>query len=399
MKKIVFFLLLTFAIFTTKDADAELLSPSAEFSLLTVSPGDELYNCFGHSAFLLIDTANNIFKNYNYGTFDGYDPDFYMKFVRGKLLYSLAVEDPRALMYTAVEENRSITKQVLNLSQAQKQRLFDFLEKNYLIENRYYKYDFFYDNCSSRLRDALVYTCGDTLNFNLKPATEPKSFRALIDPFLENKRYQDLGMDLGLGLPSDKIATPFQYMFLPDHLMNGFAGATVTKDGKVEKLIAFQEVILENKPDKTTTPFYAKPWFAFWIFFFIILALTYYHHKKQLNGYWLDAIIFSAAGLFGIVILLLWFGTDHGVTIKNYNIIWAFPLHLIAIPMLLLRKNIKQLSSYFLINFFVLFFVLIFWKFVPQELNAATFPFLMALALRSMYIYYRIDKDFVRWKV
>ncbi len=387
------------SVFSTRQLKADSLSTSAEFSLLTVSPGNELYNCFGHSAFLLIDTVNNVFKNYNYGTFDGYDPNFYTKFVRGKLLYSLAVENPRELVATAIDENRSITKQVLNLTQVQKQRLVDFLEKNYLIENRYYKYDFFYDNCSSRLRDALVYACGDSLKFNLTAPKEEKSFRGLIDPFLENKRYQDLGMDLGLGLPADKIATPYQYMFLPEHLMNGFAGATININGKEEKLVSIQEPLLLNTPDTACTPFYLKPWFAFWILFFIIFGITYYHHKKELNGYWLDVILFGASGLFGIVILLLWFGTDHGVTIKNYNLIWAVPFHLIAIPMLLMKISPKRMSSYFLINFFVIFFLLIFWNFVPQELNVAIIPFLMALALRSMYIYYRIDKDFVRWKV
>ena len=383
----------------SKSLTIDSLSPSAEFSLLTVSPGDELYNCFGHSAFLLIDTVKNVFKNYNYGTFDGYDPNFYMKFVRGKLLYSIAVEDPRELVGTAIDENRSITKQTLNLTQAQKQQLYTFLENNYLPENRYYKYDFFYDNCSSRLRDALVITCGKSVNFNLKPDKEDKSFRALIDPFLENKRYQDLGMDLGLGLPADKVATPFQYMFLPEHLMNGFTGATILKDGKEEKLVLSQELLLSNIPDKTVTPFYLKPWFLFVLLFIIVFSITYYQYKKQLNGYWPDALLFGISGLFGIVILLLWFATDHGVTTKNYNLIWAVPFHLVAIPLLLLKVNPKLLSSYFLINFFVLFFLLIFWKLVPQELNAATIPFLMALALRSMYIYYRIDKDFVRWKV
>jgi hypothetical protein len=289
--------------------------------------------------------------------------------------------------------------QLLNLSSTQKQRLYDLLETNALPENRFYKYDFFYDNCSSRLRDVLVKACGkDSINFNLKPATEKKSFRALIDPYLENKRYQDLGMDLGLGLPADSIASPYQYMFLPDYLKEAFASATVKINGKDEKLVKAEDTILSNTPDNTPTPFYLKPWFAFWTFFLIVLAITYFHYKKQRNGRWLDAILFGVTGLFGLVILFLWFGTDHGVTIKNYNLIWASPFHLIFIPMLLMKIKLKRVSSYFLANFFVIFFLMIFWNFVPQEINSSMIPFILTLGMRSMYIYYRIDKDFVRWQ-
>ncbi len=396
MKKISIVIVLILSIFHTEILKAEPLSPTAEFSLITVSPGSELYNCFGHSAFLLQDSTNKIFKMYNYGTFDFNDPNFYWNFVRGKLKYMLAVEDPMDLIGGARAENRFVIQQLLNLSIMQKQRLYDFLERNYLPEKRFYKYDFFYDNCSSRLRDALVYACGDSLKFNLKPAKEDKSFRALIDPYLENKRYQDLGMDLGLGLPADEIASPYQYMFLPEYLMNDFAGATIKGHNKIETLVISQQTILSNEPDEVITPFYLRPWFAFWTFFFLILGVTYYQYKKQAAGHWLDVLIFIPTGLFGLVILFLWFGTDHGVTIKNYNLLWAMPLHLIFIPMLLMKKNLKRVSSYFLANFFVIFFLLILWRFVPQELNLNIIPFIMVLGLRSMYVYYRIDRSFIK---
>jgi len=398
MKTILFAFVFLTLFGTSQSLRSEQLSETAEFSLITVTPGDDLYSCFGHSAFLLQDTIREEFKMYNYGTFNFDDPDFYWNFVRGKLKYKLSVEDPRELVYGAKMENRAVIQQVLTLSQLQKQRLYDFLENNALPVNQYYHYDFFYDNCSSRLRDALVYACGDSVHFNLKPASEDKSFRGLIDPFLENKRYQDLGMDLGLGLPSDKIATPYQYMFLPDHLKNGFSSATVVVNGKEERLVFTESVVLPNTPDTSTTPFYFKPWVAFVLFFLVVLAITYSQHKRDKGGYWLDVILFGVTGIFGLVLIFLWFFTDHGVTVKNYNLIWANPLHLIAIPMLLMGKKLKKLSQYFLVSFFVIFFLLIFWNFVPQELNANIIPFLMAIGLRSMYIYYRIDKKFVRWQ-
>ena len=106
MKKLILIIVLMSSVLRMELLKAESLSPSAEFSLITVSPGDELYNCFGHSAFLLQDSTNKIFRMYNYGTFDFGDPNFYWNFVRGKLKYMLAVEDPRDLIGGAKAENR-----------------------------------------------------------------------------------------------------------------------------------------------------------------------------------------------------------------------------------------------------------------------------------------------------
>ncbi len=399
MKKIIITVVLMLSVLGSFSSQAKPLSPDAEFSLLTVSPGNDLYSCFGHSAILLQDTSAGILKLYNYGTFDFNDPDFYLNFTRGKLRYMLSVEHPGELIGMARDENRAVYQQILNLTSSQKKRLYEFLENNALPENRFYKYDFFYDNCSSRLRDVLVYACGDSLNFNLPQATEEKSFRGLIDPYLENKRWQDLGMDLGLGVRADRIATPYQYMFLPDYLKDGVATATIKIEGKNEKLVVAEQTLLPNQPEDSASPFFLKPWFAFTLLLLLVAGLTYYQYKNQLNGWWLDAILFTLTGLFGLVILFLWFFTDHGVTVKNFNLIWAMPLHLIFVPMLLVKKRLKRVSSYFLTYFFALFFLMIFWYYTPQELNANILPFLIALALRSMYIYYRIDKNFVRWKV
>ena len=139
MKRIAVVLFLMALGLSAKQVAAEQLSPTAEFSLITVSPGEELYSGFGHSAFLIQDTTNKIFKLYNYGTFDFDDPNFYWKFACGKLKYKLNVEDPRELLFISKMENRSVTQQILNLSLAQAQRLYDFLENNALPENKFYK--------------------------------------------------------------------------------------------------------------------------------------------------------------------------------------------------------------------------------------------------------------------
>jgi hypothetical protein len=160
-----------------------------------------------------------------------------------------------------------------------------------------------------------------------------------------------------------------------------------------------QEVILKNKDIPANNYFVSNPWFAFSILFIIIVGLTLDQNRKNKNGFWLDTLLFSIAGLAGLVLLFLWFGTEHAVTSKNYNLLWLSPFHLIAILMLLKKKNLQKVSSYFLVNFFVITYLLVFWKFIPQEFNLNSIPLLLILAVRSMHIYYRIDKTIVRWKI
>src|SRR5690606_5550069 len=115
--------------------------------------GDDLYATFGHSAVRVTDSSAGIDYVFNYGTFDFDTPHFYWKFVRGKLMYSLSAMDFPTFMQAYREEGRSVTEQVLNLSCPEKEMIWQFLQQNYLPENRDYKYDFLYDNCSTRIRD------------------------------------------------------------------------------------------------------------------------------------------------------------------------------------------------------------------------------------------------------
>ena len=142
-------------------ANAQSLSPTGKISLLTVSPGDELYSAFGHSALWVFDYERGIDRVYNYGTFDFRTEGFYVKFVQGTLPYTLSVSSSYNILEGSRQSNRSVTEQELNLSATQKEKLFLFLETNYLPENRQYFYKFFYDNCSTRLRDALKAACGE----------------------------------------------------------------------------------------------------------------------------------------------------------------------------------------------------------------------------------------------
>jgi hypothetical protein len=196
----------------------DTLSDSARFSLITVAPGEFVYSTFGHTALRLKDAASGVDVCFNYGTFDFEQPGFVLKFCQGKLLYMLDIENYRDFEYGNLYFRRPMIEQVLNLSPEQKSKLYALLRDNYRPENRFYKYDFFYDNCATRVRDILENTLGGNPGYYTEMTGNGVTMRQLLHKYLPAKPWLGFGIDLILGTPADKIATVRDYMFLPDYL-------------------------------------------------------------------------------------------------------------------------------------------------------------------------------------
>jgi hypothetical protein len=396
MKK--YFLLVVLALIATV-SNAQTLSPETTISLLTVSPGAELYSTFGHSAIRIRDPRQGLDFNFNYGAFDFRTKGFYIKFLRGTLPYQISGNYFENDMAGWSQENRAVIEQVLNLSQAQKQGVFDFLQNNYLPQNREYAYKFFYDNCSTRLRDVLRRVCKDSLQLS-KTLHADSSYRQWIDLYARKneKLWADFGMDLAIGEPSDEITGANGAMFLPDNLMDGFDAAKINCDGKWQPLVLSKQLInrdmlaVSDKEKELITPN-----ILFWGLFLLVLCLTAYQFKNESKSFLFDKILFTIAGIFGWFIFLLWFFTDHGVTENNLNIIWTYPL---LFPIALLLKKEKSgtsperawLSKHFFAYGIILLFFLAAWNFLPQEINYALIPVVMILCVRSFFVWWRIRK-------
>ncbi|MCU0340096.1 MAG: DUF4105 domain-containing protein [Spirosomaceae bacterium] len=325
---------------------AQSLTSTAKISLITVSPGKELYSSFGHSALWVSDPVQGIDKVYNYGTFDFRTEGFYLKFLRGTLPYQLSVSPMYYTMYGAQAENRSVTEQVLNLSTAQRQRLYDFLENNYLPQNRQYAYKFYYDNCSTRLRDALRAACGDSLRFSTKsvsPNGTSKSYRHWMNDYLGEKSWATFGMNLAIGLPANEQASIDGEMYLPNNLRDHFDKAVVGGKPLVsQKSLLFVPTVLaaESNFGQWLLDFLISPMFVFSMIGLLLFGL--YFKKKPL--FWFDKLLLGALGIAGWILFLLWVGTDHGVTAWNLNLLWALPLH---VPLFFtFLKNKAKLSNY-----------------------------------------------------
>lgn len=354
-----------------------VLSDSARISLITVAPGEELYSTFGHNALRVYDPVKGINQCYDYGTFDFDQPNFYLNFCRGKLLYTLDVGPYRYFERANLRDERLMREQLLNLDSLQRQRVFTALETNALPQNRYYKYDFFYDNCATRIRDILREGFMYRLNLDTSLARQGATMRQLLRPYLKDKPWTQFGIDLILGVPTDRKARPDDYMFLPDYVHEVLA-ATRLEDGR--PLVKSEKRI----PEASFPRFEYKPWFfdhPFWVMLVVaVIGLLSMANPRTERIF--DTIFWLVLGLAGLVIALLWFATDHQATKTNLNILWALPTHLLYFWR---RGRSEWVDNYFVATAILAALTLVFWKWLPQELPLAAIPVALLVVIKGLW--------------
>jgi hypothetical protein len=356
-------------------------SCGVQISLLTCAPGEELYSTFGHTALRVKDRTRGTDEVFNYGTFE-FGPDFYMQFIRGKLLYFLAVEDFNEFLYEYRLQSRSVQEQVLQLSCAEKQKLLAALDSNALEQNRYYKYDFLFDNCTTRAGYIVTKNTTTPVIFrNILPKEHP-SFRDLIHSYLDagHEPWSKLGIDILLGAKLDRKVTNREAMFLPDYLLKGFDSASVNG----HQLVTPPETIL-RMPSPLAGKSFLTPAVVFSLLLVIMIALSFAKAKwGVMTLSILDFLFFFVLGLSGLLLLFMWFGTDHKVCQNNWNLFWALPTNVVMAFFVHSRRPWVQ--KYFRVVFRISLVLLIGWFFLPQQMNNALVPVVLLIIWRSWHL-------------
>jgi len=386
LKQIVLFILFSILSLVGYSQDI-ILSSRAEISVITCDPGAELYSSFGHSAFRVIDPVLNIDQAYNYGTFNFKTNNFYIKFARGKLLYDLSSYPFHYFIRDYIKENRTVVEQVLNLDQTEKQEMFDFLENNAKPENKSYLYDFFFDNCATKLPEVSTKVLDGNVQMNYDFADDlDYTFRDLIHLYLDDKPWGKFGIDLALGSVIDRKATPQEYLFLPDYVLKSYEKASKQKDNEVIPLVKRTNLLYTSKPVDQKKLFFT-PFILFSILAIMVFWITYKDLQNNKRTTWLDFLLFFSTGLVGLLVLLLWFATDHSATANNYNFLWAF-LPNVYVAFLLLKDEQKKWVSYYLVLLLLLLFIMpILWIFKFQVFSIAIIPVLVLLFMRYIFLY------------
>jgi hypothetical protein len=359
------------------------LSAESEVSMVTILPGDPVYSMFGHSALRVRDPALGIDRLYNYGTFDFSDPLFIPKFAYGHLRYFLSVAPYDAALRVYERQRRPVIEQRLTLTRKQRTALFRFLQVNARPENRYYQYVFFFDNCSTRVRDALEQALGDAVQFSDRPHPD-STFRQLLDPYAANLPLIDLSFDLALGTPADRRPTPREAHFLPEYLFAAFNHATIEARDTTRALVARTDTTHWIEGYDATPSAFDWPLAAGWLLLVLTLGWTGWQATTgRRPGTYGDALLLAAVGCTGLLAGFLWFVATYEVTEHNWNLLWAWPTHLIAAAVLLWRPSATGLRAYLTATALMAAVVAAGWAGWPQDLHAAVFPVVLAVGIRS----------------
>ncbi|MGY8934288.1 MAG: lipoprotein N-acyltransferase Lnb domain-containing protein [Flavobacteriales bacterium] len=372
------------------------LSETAELSILTMGPGDDLNDSFGHSAFRVKDTTQNIDVVYNYGVYDFNTPNFYLKFAQGKLLYTLDRNNFTPFYNYYSKQNRWIKEQVLNLNPSEKKDLFNFLQNNFKPENRTYKYDFFFDNCATKIRDVMATVLKGKISYQDGFESNSYTFRELIQKNVDWNTWGSFGMDIAIGAVVDRKATYWEYQFLPEYVFKATDKAKLNRGQEDIRLVKETIDLFNNSPKEKKPNFFTSPLFMMGLFAFIILGITYKDFKNNTRNRWLDVSIYSITGIIGVLLLLLWFATDHSTTHNNYNLLWAFPLSLFFV-LAISKKNPKPwLKSYVVFQILMLGLIGIHWTTEVQVFTYGLIPLLIALLVRYLYLVFYFTSTLVR---
>ncbi len=351
------------------------LSDSAFASLLTCGPGDEFYTSFGHTALRLCDSINGIDVVYNYGCFDFGAPHFYLRFAQGQLDYFVERIPFASFMIAYMFEQRAVWEQRLLLTPSELEQLIYTLEENVKPENKYYKYDFFRDNCATRVRDIIEISLqrGHLTDTSHYPA-EHNTYRSLLKKYTRGTLdWWQFGIDLLLGARCDREIAAAEYMYIPMEMMTQYDTTLLRPGG--ERLAEPVTMVLEEM--RSTMPTRFSPALAFWLLFLLVAVLTFIGWRKGWRLIWLDGLLFGAVSLISLLLLFLWFGSDHYCTKWNCNLLWANPL---SIWILLRLRKANQGVTRLLLGFMLV--VLAGWFVLPQHFNIAVLPIVLTLLLR-----------------
>lgn len=354
---------------------AQTLSPNASISILTCNPGTEVYSMYGHTAIRVNDPATGLDAVFNYGVFSFEAPNFIYRFAKGQTDYLMVGQKFSSFLPEYEKDKRSVYEQVLNLSPEGKIRLFEALLENARPENREYRYNFFMDNCATRVRDMIERNAGLPVVFS---GDQPsKSYRELIKEFHHSFRWIDLGIDLLVGKKADETVLGYGQMFLPEYLQNQFASAEITVDGKTQPLVLETRTLVEYPNTKLISDL---PWPAivFGLFFLVVAGISVRGYIRKRNNDWLDYWLFGLTGFAGLIIGWFTLYSEHPAMSPNYNLLWAFPLNLFFAFV----WRFKQWRTKTKLYFWLVGALLLLSFVAGQQLNPAVYFIILTLLVR-----------------
>ena len=365
---------------------------SVRISLLTCAPGSEIYALFGHSAIRYENPEKDQDWVFNYGMFSFKEPNFVMRFVKGETDYQLGVVPFRYFEMEYALRGSSVYQQVLNLTDEEKVRLISLLEENYLPSNRVYRYNYFYDNCTTRARDKVEESIQGKVVY---PETEKEvSFRDIIHEFTAGSEWGEFGIDLCLGSEADEPIDERKQMFAPFYMMEAARGAMIHRADTVVPLVLEEfkvvDAVLEDEPAFPLSPMTC----AMGLLVATAFVVGWGIRKGRPCLAW-NVLMFFLQGLGGCIVAFLFFFSLHPTVGSNWLLMLFHPLALFYLPIMIYRGIKGKKDPYHWLNVVLLTSFMILMLFISQEFNLTVLPLALSLLLVSVghiYTYYLKNK-------
>ncbi|MBQ2787284.1 MAG: DUF4105 domain-containing protein [Bacteroidaceae bacterium] len=382
LRNIIASLLLSFSIVSVVSAD------SREVSILTCSPGDKVYELFGHTALRVCDPERGVDAVFNYGLFSFDEPGFIWRFVSGETDYLLGVIDFRHFMAEYEARGSGVTEQVLRLDSLQKSNLINALVRNSLPEYRKYRYNFLYNNCTTKARDVVCGVLNDELSYDFPSVGDTLSFRQIIHGFTRDYPWYAFGMDILLGAPADVTAGRSGAQFAPMLLKKELAGANILHNGEIVPLLMSQRELLLPQP-KYHAPDNFSPFNAsLLLLLFTFMVMLCEKRSKKTYLMW-DVLLMGLQGVAGCILAFLVLFSQHPAVDENWLLLFLNPLPLLMLPFLIKAvRNKKTPHVMWMQVAMVVLFVLL-SPLLPQYFPTPLYICAVTLLVRSLFHIYK----------
>lgn len=371
-----------------KGDTVQVYPPAEQFSILTCSPGEEIYSLFGHTAIRYKDSESGTDIVFNYGIFSFNSPNFIWRFIKGETDYMLGITSFEYFCEEYYDRKSPVFEQKLNLDKEETRQLLAILMNDYKPENRIYRYNFFYNNCTTRAKDRVESIFKEGVTY--KKDMPELSFRDIVHQFTKGHEWSELGIDLCIASPADKKITKEEMMFAPFYYMDLLEHAYI---GNSDRPLAQKAVKIVSPDERNTEAKYPSPLLCFIILFIITAAICAIEYKKNITFWGYDIILFGGTGISGLIIAFLAFFSTHPAVSQNYLLFFMHPIHLIALPFMISKEIKRKKSYYHMANSVIIIIFFVTLPIIPQQFNHAILFLALSLLTRSMFYTYKFRKN------
>jgi hypothetical protein len=335
----------------------EVSDTAEEAWLVTFGPGENYWERFGHNAIWLRDPAGGLDHTFNFGFFDFDQEDFFLRFLRGRMMYfSLAQPADREFEFYR-QQNRSIRLQKLDLDSTQFLRLRNYLVNEVRPENRNYRYDYYLNNCSTRIRDALDIALDGHLSASTRHVPAEQNFRDHTRRLTQMQYWYYLGLEVGLGYPVDRPISRWEEMFIPMVVADEIAESSNEAIGSGRPLVVKDMVLFTSSlPMPTSEP--SVTWYRYLLLGLFVVGVAWLSGRLMPPA-WLEGLCYAwllIGGVNGLGLAFLWLFTDHTAASVNVNLLLFNPVFLLALVPVLNRFGAVLLAGGVIVNFVLLLF-------------------------------------------